>query len=143
MSPSYIRIFIILQSTKPGTLDKRLWLKAHGSALLAMKTGIKVECIYIFFFPQCLNLKSFGLGRREIFLFYEHPMFRTPYYFYWAPKWAHLYHCADMWNSLSLLIGKSTSLQLPFSINCVVPSVFGCYWARLLLFMLLVFISFN
>ncbi|TKC52660.1 hypothetical protein EI555_004517 [Monodon monoceros] len=36
-----VRISIVLQSAKPGTLDKRLWLRAHGSALLAMKTGIK------------------------------------------------------------------------------------------------------
>lgn len=28
--------------TKPGTLDKRLWLRAHGSALLGIKTGIKI-----------------------------------------------------------------------------------------------------
>lgn len=29
-------------STKPGTLDERLRLNAHGSALLVMKTGIKI-----------------------------------------------------------------------------------------------------
>ncbi|KAL0611752.1 hypothetical protein AAY473_018378 [Plecturocebus cupreus] len=29
-------------STKPRALDKKLWLRAHGSALLAMKTGIKI-----------------------------------------------------------------------------------------------------
>ncbi|KAF5916587.1 hypothetical protein HPG69_005382 [Diceros bicornis minor] len=29
-------------STKPGTLDKRHWLRAHGRALLAVKTGIKI-----------------------------------------------------------------------------------------------------
>lgn len=52
MSCSNGRISVVLQSTKLGTLDKRLWLRAHGSALLAMKTGIKVKCLYIFFFTM-------------------------------------------------------------------------------------------
>lgn len=143
MSCSHVKISIVLQSTKPGTLDKRLWLRAHGSALLVMKTGIKVSASASFS-AQYLNLKSFALDRRKIFLFYGHAMFcRMLCYFYWAPKWAHLYGCADTWNSLLFLIGKSTSLHLSFSINCAMPSVFSCFWARLWLFMSFVFIFFN
>ena len=34
-------------STKPGTLDKRLWPRAPGSALLSMKTGIKICASFV------------------------------------------------------------------------------------------------
>lgn len=106
MSRSHVKISIVFQSTKPGTLDKRLWLRAHGSALLVMKTGTKVSASASFS-AQYLNLKSFALDRRKIFRFYEHAMlFEMLCYFYWAPKRAHLYGCADMWNSLSLLVWK-------------------------------------
>ena len=49
MSPSSVRISVVLQSTKPGALDKRLWLRARGGALLAMKTGTKVRGLHVSF----------------------------------------------------------------------------------------------
>ena len=42
MFQAVTKVLSRMLSTKPGTLDKRLWLRARGSALLVMKTGIKI-----------------------------------------------------------------------------------------------------
>lgn len=89
MSRSYVRISIVLQLTKPETLDKRLWLRAPGSALLVMKIGIKVSASASFSL-QYLNLKAFALVRRNIFLFINIPCCLKCFFIFIGPQNKHI-----------------------------------------------------
>ena len=90
-----------------------------------MKTGIKVKCLYIFFFATSKSQVICFRQKEDFPFLWTYHVFQNALLFLLGPIQAHLYLCADTWNSLFLLIGKSTSLHLFFSINCVVPSVFG------------------